>query len=111
MHIPKIKVIIQNEIVTNKKGSAFFMENKNTNEFDKKHHEDFEERVNGTLEEKYEVGEDSTKYGEFISSYFAWISLPNQKERAEELHHMTKGKNNKIKEKTKKSEKKEEKDI
>ena len=37
--------------------------------------------------------------------------LPNQKERAEELHHMTKGKNNKIKEKTKKSEKKEEKDI
>ena len=28
---------------------------------------------------KTEVGEDSTKYGEFISSYFAWISLPNQK--------------------------------
>lgn len=38
-----------------------------------------------------EVGEDSTKYGEFISSYFAWISLPNQKERAEELDNMTKG--------------------
>ncbi len=88
------------------------MENRNnTNEFDKKHHEDFEERVNSTLEEKYEVGEDSTKYGEFISSYFAWISLPNQKERAEELHHMTKGKNRKIKEKMKKSEKKEEKDM
>ena len=29
---------------------------------------------------KNEVGEDATKYGEFVSSYFAWISLPNQKE-------------------------------
>ena len=28
--------------------------------------------------EKHEVGEDSTKYGEFVSSYFAWISLPEQ---------------------------------
>ena len=87
------------------------MDNKKSREFSKKSNEDFEKRVNRSLEEKYEVGEDSTKYGEFISSYFAWISLPNQKERAEELHHMTKGKNNKIKEKTKKSEKKEEKDI
>lgn len=42
-----------------------------------------------------EVGEDSTKYGEFISSYFAWVSLPNQKERAEELNNMTKGKKTK----------------
>lgn len=39
-----------------------------------------------------EVGEDATKYGEFVSSYFAWISLPNQKERAEELDEMTKNK-------------------
>lgn len=37
-----------------------------------------------------EVGEDSTKYGEFISSYFAWLSLPKQKEKAEELQDMTK---------------------
>ena len=37
-----------------------------------------------------EVGEDATKYGEFISSYFAWISLPKQKEKAEELSKMTK---------------------
>lgn len=36
-----------------------------------------------------EVGEDSTKYGEFISSYFAWISLPNQKEKARKLENMT----------------------
>lgn len=39
-----------------------------------------------------EVGEDSTKYGEFVSSYFAWISLPKQKEKAEELQNMTKKK-------------------
>lgn len=37
-----------------------------------------------------EVGEDSTKYGEFISSYFAWISLPEQKEKAEKMQNMTK---------------------
>lgn len=36
-----------------------------------------------------EVGEDSTKYGEFISSYFAWVSLPQQKEKVEELQNMT----------------------
>ncbi len=36
-----------------------------------------------------EVGEDATKYGEFISSYFAWVSLPEQKEKAEELQKIT----------------------
>ena len=44
-----------------------------------------------------EVGEDSTKYGEFISSYFARISLPNQKEKVEELENMTKKKDKKRK--------------
>lgn len=39
-----------------------------------------------------EVGEDSTKYGEFISSYFAWVSLPEQKDRGNELENMTKKK-------------------
>lgn len=38
----------------------------------------------------FEVGEDATKYGEFISSYFAWVSLPQQKEKVEELEKMTK---------------------
>ncbi len=37
-----------------------------------------------------EVGEDGTKYGEFISSYFAWVTLPEQKEKVEELQNMTK---------------------
>ena len=37
-----------------------------------------------------EVGEDATKYGEFISSYFAWISLPEQKEKVKKLEKVTK---------------------
>ena len=37
-----------------------------------------------------EIGEDATKYGEFISSYFAWVSLPQQKEKVEELQNITK---------------------
>lgn len=44
--------------------------------------------------EKTEVGEDSTKYGEFISSYFAWVSLPEQKEKVEKLQKITKKKEN-----------------
>ena len=39
-----------------------------------------------------EVGEDATQYGEFVSTYFAWIPLPSQKERAEEMSNMTKKK-------------------
>ncbi len=42
----------------------------------------------------FEVGEDATKYGEFISSYFSWVSLPHQKERVEELQNITKKKEN-----------------
>ncbi len=55
-----------------------------------------EEKYNKKFEEmkdemyNNEVGEDATKYGEFVSSYFAWIPLPKQKERAEELDKMTK---------------------
>lgn len=37
-----------------------------------------------------EAGEDTTKYGEFISSYFAWVPLPEQKEKAEKMEKMTK---------------------
>lgn len=40
-----------------------------------------------------EVGEDATKYGEFISSYFAWVSLPEQKAKVEKIENMTKGNN------------------
>lgn len=34
--------------------------------------------------------EDVTKYGEFVSSYFAWLTLSKQKERAEDMDNMTK---------------------
>lgn len=37
-----------------------------------------------------EMGEDVTAYGEFVSSYFAWIPPSKQKERAEELDKTTK---------------------
>ena len=37
-----------------------------------------------------EVGEDATQYGEFVSTYFAWIPLPDQKEKAENMAKMTK---------------------
>lgn len=45
-----------------------------------------------------EVGEDATKYGEFISSYFAWTSIPKQKKQVEELENMTKEDDSKTKE-------------
>ena len=38
----------------------------------------------------HEVGEDNTKYGEFVSTYFAWIPLSKQKKRAREMEKMTK---------------------
>ena len=45
----------------------------------------------------HEVGEDNTKYGEFISTYFAWIPLSKQKEKAREMEKMTKKDNPKNK--------------
>lgn len=35
-------------------------------------------------------GEDKTKYGEVIPTMFSWMSLSDQKRRAEELNDMTK---------------------
>lgn len=39
-----------------------------------------------------EENEDATKYGEFISSYFAWVSLKDQKKIAKKLEEITKNK-------------------
>ena len=39
--------------------------------------------------DKKEIGEDSTKYGEFISSYFAWKTLDEQKKIADKLANIT----------------------
>lgn len=41
---------------------------------------------------KKEKGEDGTKYGEFISSFFGWITPKHQKEKAEELEKLGKQK-------------------
>jgi len=41
---------------------------------------------------KKENGEDTTKYGEFVSSFFGWITPKHQKERVEELEKLGKQK-------------------
>ena len=43
--------------------------------------------------EKYEIGEDATRYGEFITSYFAWLPLSVQKEKVKDLENITSNKN------------------
>lgn len=50
------------------------------------------EEENKYKSKECEVGEDTTKYGEFISSYFAWVSLPEQKDKVEKLEEVTKEK-------------------
>jgi len=47
-----------------------------------------------TKDMKEEIGmmeetEDVTKYGEFVSSYFAWLTLDRQKQKANEMEDMT----------------------
>lgn len=39
---------------------------------------------------KNEEEENVTKYGEFISSYFAWLNLDKQKKKADKLSNITK---------------------
>mgnify|MGYP005808899099 FL=1 len=56
--------------------------NKEEKEFEQKIKEEF----------GAEVGEDATQYGEFISSYFAWVPLEKQKEKVERLQKITKKK-------------------
>ena len=56
---------------------------KGTNEKENKELEHFDELIKG---------EGTTMYGEFISSYFAWLGLNKQKTRAKELDEMTKRK-------------------
>ena len=38
----------------------------------------------------YNMEENSTKYGEFISSYFGWTTPEKQKEKAKKMDEMTK---------------------
>ena len=55
--------------------------------------ENFEKNINEDIEE----GEDATKYGEFITSYFAWVPMSKQKENVEKLENITKKEKNKDK--------------
>lgn len=41
-------------------------------------------------EENLIDNEDTTKYGEFVSSYFAWLTLEKQKDKANQMDKMTK---------------------
>ena len=54
-----------------------------------------------------EKAEDATKYGEFVSSYFGWISPKIQKDRVEEMENIENNikqqKNKKIKDKERKN--------
>lgn len=49
------------------------------------------ERRNKIDEAKEEIGEieDTTKYGEFVTSYFAWLTLDRQKNTAKRLENIT----------------------
>ena len=49
-----------------------------------------------TSKMKEEIGEmeDATKYGEFISSYFAWMTLERQKQLAKRMEEIDKNKQN-----------------
>lgn len=47
---------------------------------------------------KQEMGEDATKYGEFVCSAYHWLSPEDQKKQANEMQRMTdKNKGNKKK--------------
>lgn len=65
------------------------MDKNNFHEIDKEN-----KKVENNKKEEYHLEElvneeETTRYGEFISSYFAWVGLNKQKTRAEELNNMT----------------------
>lgn len=39
------------------------------------------------------LGEDTTKYGEFISSFHAWLPIEEQKSKVKEMENMTEDRN------------------
>ena len=43
--------------------------------------------------QKREIGEDATKYGEFVCSNYHWLPIEKQKEQADEMENMTKEEN------------------
>ena len=54
-----------------------------------------EELQNITIENQEEPSkhgedEDTTRYGEFVTSYFAWVPMSKQKENVKKLENITK---------------------
>ena len=57
--------------------------------------EDLQNRTIENKEESIKHGEeedteDTTRYGEFVTSYFAWVPMSKQKENVEKLENITK---------------------
>jgi len=48
-----------------------------------------EKRVNDNYSEEKYLGEDSTKYGEFISSFHKWLPIEEQKRKGRVLKDIT----------------------
>ena len=73
--------------ITIKRRVYFFMEKINENKIQNQIKE-----VNKTVKEEIgniEEEEDVTKYGEFVSSYFAWLTLERQKKQTKKMENMT----------------------
>ena len=49
-----------------------------------------QKRYARSIDAYQDTEEDVTKYGEFVSSYFAWLTPERQKKRAKEINNMTK---------------------
>ena len=52
--------------------------------------DDLGQNINNGKFDKNENIEDVTKYGEFVTSYFAWLTPDRQKKRTKEIDDMTK---------------------
>ena len=44
----------------------------------------------GEISTSNKIKDDSTKYGEFVPSFFNWMTLDERKKRSDELNNMTK---------------------
>lgn len=86
-------------IVKQGRNEIFMFKKNNESNENKDNNKNKNNNRNTNIEDSIHVeellgGEETTKYGEFISSYFAWLGLNKQKTRAEELNEITKRKNN-----------------
>ena len=75
----------ENKDLQDKNNKKYNVKNqKNANTSETKHIADFASSK--------EIGEDATQYGEFMSSFFCWVSPDKQKEETHRLENITKDK-------------------